>query len=105
MTAKKRLDSVGWGFFGLTLLVYVPLLGYLMYRGTYDTLHIGTRIGTGVFFGFIAAGFTSWLVNSMLFYRAQRLEAKEPPPPAQEKKTPAPEKKKPAQGKKKKKKK
>lgn len=77
MTSKKRRDSVGWGFFGITLLVFVPLFGYLIYEMTYDTLHIGTRIGTGIFFGCMAAGFTSWLVNSMLFYRARHLDAKE----------------------------
>ena len=77
---EQRIESVGWIFFGVMVLLFVPLGVYVLLKMTHDSVHIGTRVGTGVFFGFMVAGFTSWLANSILFYRAQRLAAKEAPP-------------------------
>jgi hypothetical protein len=75
MTESRRLDSVGWIFFFVMLVLYLPVCIYVVIQMTLDTLHIGTRVGVGVVLAFFAAGFTSWLVNSMLYYRAQRLDA------------------------------
>ena len=77
MTSNKRWDSVGWGFFGAMLLLWTAPSIYLIYNMTSSSLTHGTRAGTGVALAFMAAGFTSWLANSMLDYRARRLEARD----------------------------
>lgn len=80
MNQKKRLDSVGWIFFSVALVLYLPPCIYAIISVTVDALHIGIRVGTGIALAFFAAGFTSWIVNSILYYRAERLDARETPP-------------------------
>ena len=80
MSPRTRWDSVGWGFFGAMLLLWMAPSIYLIYNVTASSLTHGTRAGTGIALAFMAAGFTSWLANSMLVYRARRLEAQEAPP-------------------------
>ena len=86
MTATKRLDSVGWVFFGVVLALYTPLCIYLVLAVTVESLGMPARAGTGVCLAFFAAAFTSWLANSILSYRAQRLEAREAASRARERK-------------------
>lgn len=75
MSDKERWDSVGWGFFGAMFVLWLAPGIYVIYSITSSTLTTGTRVGTGVVLAFMAAGFTSWAVNSMLDYRARRREA------------------------------
>ena len=76
MSTESRWESVGWGFFGIMLVLFLGPCIYLVLSMTYDTLHIGTRVGTGVFLAFFAAGMVSWMVNSLLQYRSARVHAK-----------------------------
>lgn len=77
MTATNRMDSVGWVFFWVVLALYTPLCIYLVLAITVESLGMAARAGTGVCLAFFAAAFTSWLANSILSYRAQRLDARE----------------------------
>jgi len=80
MSSDNRWDSVGWGFFGAMLVLWSFPSIYFVFSITSDSLTKGTRAGTGIVLAFFAASFTSWLVNSMLNYRAERRESREAPP-------------------------
>lgn len=73
MTRSRHIESVGWGFFGLVLIAAIPACIYLVFRGTHDSLTLGTRVGTGITLAFFFAAFFSWAVNSLLQFRARRL--------------------------------
>lgn len=77
MTTKNHIDSVGWIFFGVTLAVMLAPCIYLILKMTNDSLSMGARAGTGITGAFFAAGFISWIVNSMLYYRARKREERE----------------------------
>ena len=79
MSEEKRWDSVGWGFFCVALVLWSFPCVYFIFQITSDAITIGARTVTGVGIAFVAAGFTSWLVNSMLNYRAERLASREAP--------------------------
>lgn len=74
MNRLRRIESVGWGFFGLVLIVAIPVCIYLVYSMTHDGLTVGTRVGTGITLAFFFAAFFSWAVNSLLQYVARPVE-------------------------------
>lgn len=73
MTTENRIDSVGWIFFGVMLALLIAPCIYGVYAITNTTVTIGIRVGMGIFLAFFAAGFISWIVNSMLYFRARKL--------------------------------
>lgn len=78
MNSIRRIESVGWGFFGLVLVVAIPAWIYVIFQVTHDSLTLGTRVGAGVTLAFFFAAFTSWLVNSLLQYRSTPSDGDEP---------------------------
>ena len=79
MNPEKRWDSVGWVFFGVSLVLWAFPCIYFIFHITSDAITVGARTVSGIVLAFMAAGFTSWLVNSMLSYWAERREAREAP--------------------------
>lgn len=75
MTSPNRLESVGWGFFGLVLLAAIPAGIYVVFKITNEELTLGMRAGAGITLAIFFAAFASWGVNSVLHYRIQRLDA------------------------------
>jgi hypothetical protein len=78
MSRIRRIESVGWGFFGLVLVVAIPAWIYVIFQATHDSLTLGTRVGAGVTLAFFFAAFTSWAVNSLLQYRSTPSDRDEP---------------------------
>ncbi len=70
MSARRRIDSVGWGFFGLVLVPAIPACIYFVFQITHDSLTLGTRAGTGITLAFFVTAFITWVVNSLLQLRA-----------------------------------
>jgi len=83
MTEKRRLDSVGWIFFGMVLLVLLGPCIYIVLENTSPTLTIGMRVSTGVIVAFFGAAFIAWGVNTALQFRAGANEDDEPQPEAE----------------------
>ena len=70
MSKVRRIDSVGWGFFGIVLVPAIPACIYFVFQITHDSLTLGTRVGTGITLAFFATAFFTWAVNSLLQLRA-----------------------------------
>ena len=75
MISLNRLESVGWGFFGLVLVAAIPAGIYLVFQITNEEVTLGMRAGAGITLAVFFAAFTSWAVNSLLQFRVQRLDA------------------------------
>jgi len=70
MSGLRRIDSVGWGFFGLVLVAAIPACIYFVFQITHESLTLGTRAGTGITLAFFVTAFFTWAVNSLLQLRA-----------------------------------
>lgn len=70
MSKVRRIDSVGWGFFGIALVVAIPACVYFVFQITHESLTLGTRAGTGITLAFFVTAFFTWAVNSLLQLRA-----------------------------------
>ncbi|MBL7647130.1 MAG: hypothetical protein JNK74_13165 [Candidatus Hydrogenedentes bacterium] len=70
MSKSRRIDSVGWGFFGVVLVAAIPACIYFVFQITHDSLTLGTRAGTGITLAFFVTAFFTWTVNSLLQLRA-----------------------------------
>jgi hypothetical protein len=77
MEDERRLDSVGWVFFGVVWLLSVAPVIYLVFENTRDSTPVGTRVATGMFLAGFVAAFISWIANSILGALAGRREAAE----------------------------
>lgn len=75
MSKSVRIESVGWGFFGIVLVVAIPVGIYIVFQLTNEQLTLGMRAGAGITLAMFFAAFSSWAVNSLLQYRVQRLDA------------------------------
>lgn len=74
MTKAHRIEYLGWGFFGLVLVVAIPVAIYAVYQITHDNVTVGTRVGMGVTLAFFFAAFSSWAANGLLQVWNRRLE-------------------------------
>ena len=66
MSEELRFSSVGWVFFGSTLLIASPPLIYLMFETTNDETPVATTVGMALFLAGIVAAIFTWIVNSIL---------------------------------------
>ncbi len=73
-TPAPRFDSVGWTFFAvLTLVMCVPGV-FLAWLTSYETTKWYVRIGVGLTYAGFASAILTWIINSALQYRAERLK-------------------------------
>ena len=66
MSDEPRFSSVGWVFYGSTLLILTPPLVYLMFETTYEETSVGTIVGMALFLAGMVAAIFTWIVNSIL---------------------------------------
>ena len=74
MKRARRIEYLGWGFFGLVLTAAVPVAIYTIYQITHDSVTTGTRVGTGVTVAFFFAAFSSWAANGLLQVWNRRMD-------------------------------
>ncbi len=78
MANKWRLESAGWGFFGVSCLLFAGPGVWIVWNGTYDTVTVGARIGFGIVLGMIAAAFFTTAANEVLYRLNAGREDEEP---------------------------
>lgn len=72
--APTRFDSVGWGFFLiLTVVMCIPGIA-VAWLISYESTEWYTRVGMGIMFSAVASAILTWIVNSALQYRVERLK-------------------------------
>lgn len=59
--------AVGWGMWIIVCILCIWPGIELVLAITYDTIPMGGRVATGVFFGGIIAAVITWLMNDILF--------------------------------------
>ncbi|MFM1921206.1 MAG: hypothetical protein RLZZ303_2840 [Candidatus Hydrogenedentota bacterium] len=90
MNPFSKLESAGWGFFGVSCLFFAAPGVWLAWSITYDSATPATRIAFGIFMACIVAAFFTAAVNELLHRRnLRRAEKKRNEPgakPAQSRK-------------------
>lgn len=74
MMKRRRIEYLGWGFFGLVLVCAIPPSIFFLYQITHDGVTTGTRVGTGITVAFFIAAFSSWAANGLLQLRNRRMD-------------------------------
>lgn len=69
-----RFETAGWMFFlVLTVLLCGPLT-FVAWYISYDNTEWYIRLGVGITFAGFASAFLTWITNSALQYRIQRIK-------------------------------
>ncbi len=77
MKSLKDIEFVGWGTF-LVLFIPCSVIGAaFIWYVTYDTTELAIRIGSGIFLGFICAGFITAGLNEILHRRNVKADNEE----------------------------
>lgn len=83
MNPFSKLESAGWGFFGISCLLFAAPGVWLAWSITYDSAAAATRVAFGIFMGCIVAAFFTAAVNELLHRRnLHRAEKKRSEPDA-----------------------
>lgn len=82
MNPFSKLESAGWGFFGVSCVLFAAPAVWLAWSITYDSATPATRIAFGVFMACIVAAFFTAAVNELLHRRNLRRADKQRNEPA-----------------------
>lgn len=75
---KRWLDTVeyaGWGFLGVSFLVFAAPGVLLVWQFTYEGTELATRVGAGLVLAAVAAAIFTYVCNELLYRRALHREA------------------------------
>jgi hypothetical protein len=73
-TPTPRFEAVGWTFFlVLTLVLSAPFI-FLAWVISYENTEWYLRVGIGLTFAGFAAAILTWIINSALQYRVERIK-------------------------------
>jgi len=74
--AKAPIDSVGWLFFFVVLILLLGPVWYLLWTNRSADAEVPAIVGAGLLFAGVLAGLVTWVVNWALGARADRIAAK-----------------------------
>lgn len=67
-----KLEYAGWGFLGVSFLLFAGPGVWVVWRFTYAGTEAATRVGMGLFLGAITAAVFTFIVNDLLHRRNLR---------------------------------
>jgi hypothetical protein len=72
MKSLSKLDSVGWGFWGICFIVFLGPCIYVGWILSNDYVESSVRVLIGITGAAMVAGVISWVVNDQLHRRKMR---------------------------------
>ena len=74
---QRRLEAVGWRFWGVTFAVLLGPLWYGAHRMVREDTPFLATLGIGIVAAAVAAGLVTWPVNSVLQHLAKKRHAEQ----------------------------